>query len=706
MQKRREWKRCSSCALRSLPPNWTTCQRCPTCSRGLSSRMWWQLWTFRATACFSCTRPAGRAARAFHCCPRCWGRLCCRAWPRRRAARALTACCPWCVPAAAALGAARGARAVSKPSLTLWPRLQSATHAHLLRALRAHAALKRGDAATFAALQRRWPSPAYSLAVRGYAFYAMYDHALGRDASARKAFADDLVQYGLLTDVVRALELMPLNAPDEEAALVDTMHLSSALAALAVWHSAAAFHAGAVPALCTQLRTFAVTPRGGGTNAAQAAKTCQAVAWALRFVVGMSRDDHIVHARAAARRLGAIASLCAAAALLISTAEEEEKSAEYIAQELTPICSTLHFISTYNIEDTEEMVVRLAPVAAQMNAKKASAKLLRALLGYVLLPIAGAEMRDRRGENSCCGFACCAHVGDGAPATLAVFLATARRRGEGGIMNGVCAALRHAGSRVLAARLVAYLLQQSDEAREALAAAGATRAVHGALMEARAAAIAAARRSGRETRVSPNDPGGGDDPPGSATFEPQYCTPHEDTDGASLCIIDAALAALSGTSPTDARTAAAEKAAAELLAEEEAAAQKKEKQGAKKKGSSARRRAAAAQAAAAAPASEEVAGAAEAVDEAAMAAALSRASITPPAAAPASGAALQHVSAAATYDVPHEDDDLCVVCLDGPREAVLGSCAHPPALCCFCVARLLATDAPTCPLCRAPAIRA
>ena len=608
------------------------------------------------------------------------------------------------MPAAAPFDAARGARAVSKPYLTLWPCLQSATHAHLLRALRAHAALKRGDAATFAALQRRWPSPTNSLAVRGYASYAMYDNALRGD-SARKAFADDLVQYGLLTDVVRALELMPLNALDEEAALVDTMHLSSALAALALWHRAAAFHAGAVPALCTQLRTFSVTPRGG-ENAAQAAQSCRAVAWALRVLLGMSRDDHVVHARAAARRLGAITSLCAAAALLVSTAEEEEKSAERIAASLTPICSTLQVLSTCNIEDTEEMVVRLAPVAAQMNAKKASAKLLRALLGYVLLPIAGAEMRDRRGENSCCGFACCAHVGDGAPATLAVFLATARRRGEGGIMNGVCAALRHAGSRVLAARLVAYLLQQSDEAREALAAAGATRAVHGALMEARAAAIAAARRSGRETRVSPNDPGGGDDPPESETFDPQYRTPHEDTDGASLCIIDAALAALSGTSPTDARTAAAEKAAAELLAEEEAAAQKKEKQGAKKKGSSARRRAAAAQAAAAAPASEEVAGAAEAVDEAAMAAALSRASITPPAAAPASGAALQHVSAAATYDVPHEDDDLCVVCLDGPREAALGSCAHPPALCCFCVARLLATDVPTCPLCRAPAIRA
>ena len=56
-------------------------------------------------------------------------------------------------------------------------------------------------------------------------------------------------------------------------------------------------------------------------------------------------------------------------------------------------------------------------------------------------------------------------------------------------------------------------------------------------------------------------------------------------------------------------------------------------------------------------------------------------------------------------DAAHEDDDLCVICLDAPRETALSGCAaaHLPALCRGCVAQLLAGAAPVCPLCRAPA---
>jgi hypothetical protein len=63
--------------------------------------------------------------------------------------------------------------------------------------------------------------------------------------------------------------------------------------------------------------------------------------------------------------------------------------------------------------------------------------------------------------------------------------------------------------------------------------------------------------------------------------------------------------------------------------------------------------------------------------------------------------------AAPIVDAPHEDDDLCVICLDAPRDTPLAGCgaAHPPALCAGCARRLLAPGgAPVCPLCRAPAV--
>ena len=57
-------------------------------------------------------------------------------------------------------------------------------------------------------------------------------------------------------------------------------------------------------------------------------------------------------------------------------------------------------------------------------------------------------------------------------------------------------------------------------------------------------------------------------------------------------------------------------------------------------------------------------------------------------------------------DAAHEDDDLCVICLDEPRQMALSGCAaaHPPALCRGCAAQVLAGAAPVCPLCRAPAV--
>ena len=66
-------------------------------------------------------------------------------------------------------------------------------------------------------------------------------------------------------------------------------------------------------------------------------------------------------------------------------------------------------------------------------------------------------------------------------------------------------------------------------------------------------------------------------------------------------------------------------------------------------------------------------------------------------------------AAAAPMDAPHEDDELCVICLDAPRDTPLAGCgaAHPAALCADCARRLLApggTQPAVCPLCRAPAV--
>jgi hypothetical protein len=69
----------------------------------------------------------------------------------------------------------------------------------------------------------------------------------------------------------------------------------------------------------------------------------------------------------------------------------------------------------------------------------------------------------------------------------------------------------------------------------------------------------------------------------------------------------------------------------------------------------------------------------------------------PPPAAPA--------AAMPCVDAPHEDDELCVCCLDAPRDTPLAGCAaaHAPVVCAGCAGQLLAGAAPACPLCRAPA---
>lgn len=55
-------------------------------------------------------------------------------------------------------------------------------------------------------------------------------------------------------------------------------------------------------------------------------------------------------------------------------------------------------------------------------------------------------------------------------------------------------------------------------------------------------------------------------------------------------------------------------------------------------------------------------------------------------------------------DAAHEDDALCVICLDAERDTPLPGCAaaHAAVLCGGCAARVLLAAAPTCPLCRAP----
>lgn len=53
-------------------------------------------------------------------------------------------------------------------------------------------------------------------------------------------------------------------------------------------------------------------------------------------------------------------------------------------------------------------------------------------------------------------------------------------------------------------------------------------------------------------------------------------------------------------------------------------------------------------------------------------------------------------------DTAHEDDNLCLICLDADRDTALPGCAHPPVLCAMCVVLLRRSKQAACPLCRTP----
>jgi len=51
-------------------------------------------------------------------------------------------------------------------------------------------------------------------------------------------------------------------------------------------------------------------------------------------------------------------------------------------------------------------------------------------------------------------------------------------------------------------------------------------------------------------------------------------------------------------------------------------------------------------------------------------------------------------------DARHEDDGICIICLDNERSSALPNCAHPPVLCGGCLALVLSKPQPRrCPLC-------
>ena len=56
-----------------------------------------------------------------------------------------------------------------------------------------------------------------------------------------------------------------------------------------------------------------------------------------------------------------------------------------------------------------------------------------------------------------------------------------------------------------------------------------------------------------------------------------------------------------------------------------------------------------------------------------------------------------------SLDAAHEDDHLCIVCLDEPRTTALDFCGggHMPVMCAECTVKVLATAKPECPLCGA-----
>ena len=239
---------------------------------------------------------------------------------------------------------------------------------------------------------------------------------------------------------------------------------------------------------------------------------------------------------------------------------------------------------------------------------------------------------------------------------------------------------RYASCRCAAAVLLANLVQTNAAARAMLRGSPEFGVLHAALTAA-ASADYARSHDGTGRRLEATHPG------------IELCTAEgssdaEDAQGRSWSTLVAALRSFE--EPVDPlaeaeawarRVAAADAAAAALLAEEEAEAAPK---GA----------AAAAAAAAAAPGKKKKAG--SSARRRAKAAAASSVANADAGAALAGLELNDDISAAPA----HEDDPLCVVCLDAPRDTALACCgtAHQPLLCAHCAALLArASGGPVCP---------
>ena len=77
-----------------------------------------------------------------------------------------------------------------------------------------------------------------------------------------------------------------------------------------------------------------------------------------------------------------------------------------------------------------------------------------------------------------------------------------------------------------------------------------------------------------------------------------------------------------------------------------------------------------------------------------------------PAAPPSAPQPAGVANAGTADDSAHEDDALCICCLDSPRDTALPGCAgaHADVLCAPCAALLCDRPAPVCPLCREPVV--
>jgi hypothetical protein len=352
----------------------------------------------------------------------------------------------------------------------------------------------------------------------------------------------------------------------------------------------------------------------------------------------------------------------------------------------------------------------LRSALALMRDHAACADLQLWVLRNVLLPSSTDEMMERRtgmaglDDPHCLGV-CCAVHGHGAPRALAALL-------DAGALPALAAALCMRGSvRTLAGVLLVFLVQNETDARRALLHADAD----GALM----AALATAHDASLADPSDGADESDEDDDIILTSWNPLSAV------GAALCLLtlspDGIAAAVLAK-----RIAAAARASAELLAEEEAekaVVQRASAKASKKKGSRARRAARNAASTAGHEHEEDEQEPEQEVDAAVMALALRRTAAGSTAArAPESRAAAAATTAslaslrirqalpstsgsAAAAALPcdgafcavppfsggchpvcdadeaHEDDELCVCCLDAPRDTPMSGCVCTRRLC-------------------------